>query len=73
MTIENLINKLKAFPLDTTVVIPGYEGGYGEIATVEPVSLKLNVNAEWYYGPHAKSTEENGIMAILLMAVDRKF
>lgn len=34
------------------VVFPGYEGSFNSVSKVELVELYLNVNKEYYYGPH---------------------
>jgi len=52
MKVSALIDLLKVMPQDSPVVIKGYEGGVDDVALVEEVSINLNVNNEWYYGPH---------------------
>jgi hypothetical protein len=56
MTKAELIEALSPFPDDTMIVIPGYEGGRKEVEWTEEIKLKLNVNTEWYYGPHEEDT-----------------
>lgn len=52
MNVEALIEQLKKYPPDTKVVIAGYEGGVREISYTGLCPIALNVNDEWYYGPH---------------------
>jgi len=54
MTVGELIEKLRAYPADVRVVVPGYEGGVDDIAEPEAVRLHLDVPAlaEDWYGPH---------------------
>lgn len=52
MTVAELMFKLQGLPHDARVVVSGYEGGVGDVANVSEVMIKLNVNDEWYYGPH---------------------
>ncbi len=51
-TVGDLRKKLEALPDDAPVFISGYEGGIIDAVSLEKVAVKLNVNAEWYYGPH---------------------
>lgn len=68
MLVRELIEKLQACPQDLRVITNGYEGGFVDIDTVgEPRTIALNVNKEWYYGPHeddgdyhVKQGEEKG-------------
>lgn len=68
MKVFDLILALQALPPDLIVVAPGYEGGYREVKAPWTVMLKLNVNTEWYYGPHEEAQEEHptNIPAIVL-------
>ena len=52
LTVEDLITLLQTYPQDWRVAISGYEGGYKTLHTTQPTELLLNVNDEWYYGPH---------------------
>lgn len=52
LTVGQLIEALQKFPPDWMVVQDGYEGGLREVYGPRPVQIVLNVNAEWYYGPH---------------------
>ena len=54
------IKELKDF-LDTVedenirVVVNGYEGGYCDVCKPGVIDLALNVNGEWWYGPHEEA------------------
>ena len=53
MKVKNLIEELQKYPDDLQVMKAGYEGGYKDVVTpVEKENILLNVNTEWYYGPH---------------------
>jgi len=52
MTVAELIVKLQKLDPSLRVVGPGYEGGYYDVKVFEPFEIALNVNTEWYYGPH---------------------
>lgn len=58
MTVEELIEELKKYPLNSTVMIHGYEGGYKDVSELEKATMRLDINSAWYYGPHEK---EKGI------------
>lgn len=59
MNVRELIEELKKYDPEAMVIESGYEGGVGEITSVEEVTIKLNVNTEWYYGSHEITTEGN--------------
>lgn len=53
MTNKKLIEELQKYPEDMLVMKAGYEGGYKDIGLpIEKENILLNVNTEWYYGPH---------------------
>ena len=52
MTIQELIDKLSKYDPSLHVYIPGYEGGVDDVESLEEVEVFLNVNDEWWYGPH---------------------
>jgi hypothetical protein len=52
MTIKELIEKLSELDPELHVFVPGYEGGYHYVDVSKSDSFCLNVNKEWYYGPH---------------------
>lgn len=52
MTVSELIELLKTLPPDALVVTRGYEGGYCDVVGADKLSLVLNYNTAWYYGPH---------------------
>ena len=53
MTVNELIEQLKSYPGDMTVLTLGYEGGYND-AMLTTTNIVFNVNDKdtWYYGPH---------------------
>ena len=64
MTVKDLISKLEKINPNRRVVVRGYEEGYCDIHDISIVPLKLDVNEEWYYGPHSK--EEDGEECVFL-------
>jgi hypothetical protein len=52
MKVKDLIQQLSKLDQDLEVFVGGYEGGfeYAEIGEVKDIAL--NVNTDWYYGPH---------------------
>lgn len=53
MTAGELIERLKELDPETRIFTQGYEGGLEEVSNVGKISdILLNVNQEWYYGPH---------------------
>ena len=52
MTIKELIEQLQTLDPDLQVFTSGYEGGFSDIEISKPNTFCLNVNKEWYYGPH---------------------
>ncbi len=57
MTVKQLIESLSNIQdQDIKVMVTGYEGGYNDIVNINPVpiDIALNVNDQWYYGPHEK-------------------
>ncbi len=52
MTVKKLIEKLSELDPELHVFVHGYEGGfhYAKMSNVQ--DIYLNVNDEWYYGPH---------------------
>ena len=51
-TVAELIEELRKLPAEMRVMVRGYEGGYHDCQTPAIEPIKLNVNSEWYYGPH---------------------
>jgi hypothetical protein len=51
ITVDTLINYLKALPPDARVVIPGYEAGVDDIAAPKLTCIRLNVGGG-VYGCH---------------------
>jgi hypothetical protein len=52
MKVKDLIEALQNFPPDALVVVDGYEGGVSTAGQPAGVRVVLNVNTDWYYGPH---------------------
>lgn len=52
MTIEELIKELQQYDPKLPVLLSGYEGGVYLPNRMRKVNVALNVNKEWYYGPH---------------------
>ena len=67
MTIKELIQQLQQHDPNTRVVVNGYEGGLCDIKNLEKVKIELNVNTEWYYGPHEETYDTNQGLGALLM------
>ena len=53
MTIQQLIEKLQELDPNTVVFVDGYEGGYADVSIDSVEDFALNVNTDWYYGPHS--------------------
>lgn len=58
MKIKDLILELKKHDPEARVCMPGYEGGMYYPMHVVPVTLALDVNTAWYYGPHEQVVPE---------------
>jgi hypothetical protein len=67
MTVDELIDHLCQFKGNLRVVVAGYEGGYNDLLNGELIELNLNVNDEWYYGPHERPDEGQGDETALLL------
>lgn len=66
-TIALLIAELSIYPQDMRVMVRGYEGGYSDCPAPITKRVDLNVNAEWYYGPHEDSGYEGyGLEVVVL-------
>jgi hypothetical protein len=52
MTVKELIEQLQLINPDLQVFTSGYEGGFNDVEISKPDTFCLNVNKEWYYGPH---------------------
>lgn len=53
MTVEELINKLQEFDPKLPIMLHGYEGGvYAGPNHFYKAEVALDVNKDWYYGPH---------------------
>jgi hypothetical protein len=52
MKVKELIEQLSKLNPEVIVVKAGYEGGVTEITGTGDCTIALDVNKEWYYGPH---------------------
>lgn len=53
VTVERMIEILKRFPPSARVIVSGYEGGVNDASSnPDLVKIRLNQNAEGYYGDH---------------------
>ena len=59
MKVKELIAVLQAYNPDLIVIKSGYEGGVDEVTHHSEETIALNVNGEWYYGPHEVVNEED--------------
>ena len=58
MTVGELIKKLEEIGPEVQVFTRGYEGGYQDVNEGMKVDdFILNVNGEWYYGPHERAQD----------------
>lgn len=58
MTVGELIEKLEEIGPEVRVFTRGYEGGYQDVLSIDKVDdFLLDVNKEWYYGPHERLDE----------------
>lgn len=62
MTIQDLIDKLQQFDPALKVVLTGYEGGCYFLYNARQVNIALDVNTDWYYGPHEVIPENDEYM-----------
>jgi hypothetical protein len=52
MKVKELIAELSKLDPELMIVKSGYEGGMAEVTGSGLCRVRLNVNKEWYYGPH---------------------
>jgi hypothetical protein len=52
MKVKELIEKLQQFDPEMETMLHGYEGGVENISLLEMQRVALDVQKEWYYGPH---------------------
>ncbi len=64
VTVAELIQELSAFDPTLRVCVSGYEGGYKDVRKdrIWVRRISLNVNDEWWYGPHDEGEEETAIV-----------
>lgn len=66
MKVCELISILEKMPQDSMCVRSGYEAGLEEIKEVYTEKIKLNVNKEWYYGPHVPVDKDEDCIAVYI-------
>jgi hypothetical protein len=66
MKVKELIELLQQLDPEALALVDGYEGGVGCPSHPIAVNVKLNVNSEWYYGPHETSDDEPGAPGVLI-------
>ena len=59
MKVKELITLLQTCDQETDVVISGYEGGLKDIKHLHSYLVEINVNDEWYYGPHERVDDDD--------------
>jgi len=59
MKVKELIEFLSKFDQEADILIPGYEGGYKDVTSIEKEYYVKNVNSEWFYGPHELCTDQS--------------
>lgn len=65
MTVQELIESLQKLDPDLRVFVDGYEHGFSEFEITGPYTFELNVNKDWWSGPH--EINKNGdVKAIVL-------
>ena len=64
MTIKALIAHLETLDPNLRVVVPGYEGGYADVHEAKSIKVHLDVNTDWYYGPHEMAYEDDDPTAV---------
>ncbi len=70
MVVSELIEILQKLDPNLNVFVEGYESGYDNFIITDPDTFKLNVNKNWWDGPHRK--DENGeVKAIVLKGINR--
>jgi hypothetical protein len=53
MTVNELIEQLKNYPSDMTVLTLGYERGFNDLSLrTEDIVFNVHDKDTWYYGPH---------------------
>jgi hypothetical protein len=53
MTVNELIEQLRAYPADMRVLTLGYEGGFNDVGlSTDDIVFNANDRDTWYYGPH---------------------
>lgn len=52
MKVKDLVGLLQSLDPEKEVLLTGYEGGYYNCDRVRPITVALDWNDRWYYGPH---------------------
>ena len=76
MTVAELIEKLKAVPQDSMVVIPGYESGFDNpMVYVDTIVKDTNWDGKdkktWYNGRHDHGIEGDDMIVVNCVVVGR--
>jgi len=71
MKVAELIELLSQQPPDRRVVLKGYENGYADISSLRERTIKLNVNDDWWNGPHEAAETGFDEIAIEIVRIDR--
>lgn len=74
-TAAELIAALQKLPPDIPIMVYGYEGGYHDCGFPVADKVKLNVNSEWYYGPHENADfrdDENNIVDVYILKGEKQ-
>lgn len=70
MTVQQLIETLRAFPANALVVSEGYEGGYEPIKKVDLIKVRENEGKKWWDGKYDRA--EAGLEVVFLDAESKK-
>jgi hypothetical protein len=74
MTVNELIEQLKDYPGDMTILTLGYEGGFNNLSLrTEDIVFNVNDKDKWYYGPHecVKYTDSDISMKCVIVVRER--
>lgn len=68
MKVKELIEKLQSMDPEEPVIKSGYEGGMVDVTNVGYCHIELNVNSEWWQGPHELIYEDHpkGVRAVFI-------
>ncbi|WKZ48895.1 MAG: hypothetical protein QY306_05950 [Anaerolineales bacterium] len=71
MKVDELIARLSELPPDADVVVKGYEGGVDDVVDISLVTIRRDVNVEWFYGKHELDDNSDN-QAIFLAGPNRE-